>query len=265
MPPLITLTTDFGTADTYVAQMKGVIYARLPSARIVDITHQIEAQDVLGGAWALLETVRYFPVGTIHVAVVDPGVGTQRRILCAELAGHFFVLPDNGLLSLVLDRFAATRVHEVVNQTLWQSECSRTFHGRDIMAPVAAHLAQGTPITQVGPTIENVASIARFELPKPEIGPGRVRGVVVAVDRFGNAISNVTGDLVPSLIFGKNVAIEIDDRSWSATAVSTYADCPLGACAVLMGSQGYLEIAVAGGSAARELGLRKRSEFIIKF
>jgi S-adenosyl-L-methionine hydrolase (adenosine-forming) len=190
---LITLTTDFGTTDPYVGIMKGVIAGRAPDARVVDVTHGIPAQDVLAGALVLRHAAPYFPPGTVHVVVVDPGVGTARRALCVETAGAVLVGPDNGVLSLAAGG-AVRRIVHLTDRRFFLPDPSATFHGRDVFAPVAAALATGTAPAALG---TEVPDMIRLDVPAPSPGPRGIHGQVLYVDGFGNLVTNVPHDRLP--------------------------------------------------------------------
>src|SRR5258706_11301544 len=184
---LITLTTDFGQSDHFVGTMKGVILGIAPRARIVDITHEIAPYELNEAAFVIAQAWRYFPKGTIHVVVVDPGVGSSRRPILAEAGGQFFVAPDNGVLSMIFDA-APHKVRMISNPKLMRREISRTFHGRDVFAPAAAHLAKGVRPAAFGKLINDYV---RVWLSKPsECGPNKWRGTILKVDSFGNLITN---------------------------------------------------------------------------
>src|SRR5947209_903704 len=188
---IITLTTDFGLADPFIGIMKGVMLGIAPNAQLVDITHEIRSFDILEAAFIIDSTYRYFPDGTVHLIVVDPGVGSARRPLAAAAKGHTFVAPDNGVLSFVLrtDSTAQTpSAYWITNHSLFLNSVSQTFHGRDIFAPVAAHLARGTPIESVGPRI---VDFVKKTLPKPHFQGDRLVGTVLHLDKFGNIITNL--------------------------------------------------------------------------
>lgn len=249
--PVITLTTDFGLIDTYVAQMKGVILGINPSATVVDVTHGIPPQSILRGAMVVGEIVEAFPADTIHVVVVDPGVGGPRRIVAVEMAGQRFVAPDNGVLSLAASRHPMTRVVELTREDFWRTPTSRTFHGRDIMAPVAARWSLGHDVSDFG----EIRAPRLASLPeKPPRQEGReTTGTVRWVDAFGNLITNLGREHLP-------------DASWSDLIVETegtriagihhyYGEAAQGDLLALVGSSGLLEIAVANGSASERLGL----------
>src|SRR5579871_3348094 len=193
---LITLTTDFGTVDHFVGTMKGVILSIAAPAQIVDITHEIRAFDILDGAFAIAQAYRYFPKKSIHVVVVDPGVGSTRRPLLAQVDGHYFVAPDNGVLSLVFSRGQA-KVRHITNQRYFLKPLSQTFHGRDVFAPVAAHLAAGIPAARFGPAISDFLHLD-FNQPTRR-DKGAWTGCVLKTDRFGNMITNFHIDQFPDL------------------------------------------------------------------
>ena len=246
--PLITLLTDFGTRDAYVASMKGVILGLNPQAVLVDLTHGIPPQDVRAGALNLAAAAPYFPPGTIHLAVVDPGVGTSRRALAAHCQGQLWVGPDNGLFHLIFNRVSFSIV-SLENPRYFRPQVSTTFHGRDIFAPVAAHLSLGVDLSRFGPRLTDPVSL---DLPEPRFAPEAVSGEIIYVDRFGNLISNIpAADLMAWL----------GDRDLSITAgpvalrhlARTYSDVAPGEFLALVGSHGFLEIACAGDNAARRL------------
>ncbi len=249
---MITLTTDFGVSSPYVAAMKGVILAINPRATLVDITHAVPPQDIREAAVVLDEVADRFPAGTIHVAVVDPGVGTDRAILYARIGCQQFVAPDNGLLGPLMQRRPPTAIYHVTERRYWLEPVSATFHGRDIMAPVAAHLSLGLDPALLGPPATHPQSI---EWPAPLVSSHRIDGVVLRVDSFGNLITNITGDLL--------VGRPTDNRACVVCNIfetfgifQTYADQPAGTLIALVGSSGRLELAVVGANAADLLGIR---------
>ena len=256
MSILVTLTTDFGTRDSYVAQLKGAILSRAPGAVLVDVTHEIAPHDIAAAAVVLRDLPRAFPAGTIHLAVVDPGVGSARRLVAFEAGGQRFVGPDNGLWSAVSRKYPPARVHLIENRALWNSEVAPTFHGRDVMAPVVAHLVNGGDLADVGAVA--ATPVVDLEEPVQRIGPRRATGTIAAIDRFGNALTSIPVDRL--------------DREWGesrSTWVVTvgrmrieglhdcYADVAPGELVALISSQGDLEIAVCEGNAAEELGLTR--------
>ena len=249
-PTIITLTTDFGTRDAYVAQLKGVLLAGCPGATLIDLTHEIEAQDVSGGALFLAAAIPLFPEGTIHLAVVDPGVGSGRRAIALQAGGQTLVCPDNGLATLYLRERRLEVAHEIANQELLRAPISSTFHARDVFAPVAAHLACGGVLEELGPA---VAELVTLDVPSARMEGGVVRGEVQHVDRFGNAITTIRSS---DLVAMQRPIVHAAGRELGALR-RTYADAGLGEALALVGSADYVEIAVRDGSAARQLGLRR--------
>lgn len=248
---LITLTTDFGLRDWFVGTMKGVIAGIAPKARVVDITHELPAGDVLAGAFALASSARYFPKGTVHVAVVDPGVGSVRKAIAVQTADYFFVGPDNGVLALALARERVEAIRVLENKSFFLRPLSRTFHGRDVFAPVAAHLTCGTPIDKLGPAQKD---FERRFLPLPKFNKSEVEGEVIYIDRFGNAITNLASELEGGLhpasctVAGR--------RRFEVPVGDFYNAVPAGKAVAVFGSSGFLEIAVNQGSAQQVLGLK---------
>lgn len=249
-PPLLTLTTDFGLQDPFVGVMKGVILARCPGACIVDLTHGLPPGDVRAGAFALLTAHRFFPPGTVHVAVVDPGVGSGRPAVAARTPAAFFLGPDNGLLSWALSRVEPVEVRRLENARLWLQPVSATFHGRDVFAPVAAYLAGGGRFETVGPRVTNWV---RLPWPAPGKTSAGWRGEVVYVDRFGNAITNLPATALAGPMSGACVQLPARRR---VPLGAFYQAVPPGRSVAVPGSSGFVEIAINGGNAARALRLR---------
>lgn len=249
MTPVITITTDFGLQDGFVGIMKGVALGIQPCLQFVDITHDIKPGDIHAGAWVMANAYRYFPQGSVHLAVVDPGVGSQRRGIVITNGRHSVVCPDNGLITYLLDdRDPQWHAFEITNSELMLPVVSKTFHGRDVFAPVAAHLASGLPANDVGPKME-IANLVRFEKPAANGDTRKVCGCVVYIDRFGNLITNISGDLA-----SKASSCRIAAAATDVAMGATYADANRGEPIACTGSHGYLEIAVNGGSAANEFG-----------
>jgi S-adenosyl-L-methionine hydrolase (adenosine-forming) len=250
--PVIALLTDFGTRDHYAGTIKGVALGICPDVTLVDISHEIDAHDVLGGALELAASYRFFPPGTIFLVVVDPGVGSARRGIAAE-AGHYrFVAPDNGVLTAVLDEHAPKRVVELTERKYARPTVSRTFEGRDRFAPAAAWLARGIDLAALG---RAAGSIHRLDIPQATLGDGRIDGQVLRVDRFGNLITNIDRRSFETLAGGP-----LDIRVGShqvARVVTTYADAPPGEVCALFGSTDHLEVAANGANAAEALDLRR--------
>ena len=245
---LITLTTDFGLADGYVASMKGVILSISPSSRIVDISHDIEPQNIQQGAIVLGTAVDYFPPGTIHVAVVDPGVGTDRALLAVEAGGHIFITPDNGLLGIIFEKYPLPEVYKIANKDYFLPRVSRTFHGRDILAPVAAHIAEGISLKKIGPQIDEYD---RGGFPHPVAKVDSLSGQIVYRDRFGNLMTNISETDLQAFA---PESLEIRAGYTTINKLSSaYSDVEKGELLCLIGSAGYLEIALREGSAADKL------------
>ncbi len=250
--PVVTLLTDFGTSVPYAAMMKGVILGAAPGVNIIDLTHAVPAQQVLPAAVMLFDAYRYFPVGTIHLAVVDPGVGTSRAILAACADRHFFVAPDNGLLGPVLQAASAADVVCLQGAGRCSSGISSTFHGRDVMAPAVAALAAGEPLSSLG---EEFDDWQPMEIPRPGLEPGRITGEILYIDDFGNLVSNITArDLEAGSIDCAAASVYVDGNVVRGI-VRTYADTGPGGFCALLNSSGRLEVAVTNGSAARILGV----------
>ncbi|HEX7117147.1 MAG TPA: SAM-dependent chlorinase/fluorinase [Longimicrobiales bacterium] len=241
----ITLLTDFGTADGYVAAMKGVIAAITPDAVVDDATHDIPPGDIEAGALALSRYWRLYPAGTVHVAVVDPGVGGGRRAIAARVDGRLFVAPDNGLLTRVLAEAPADAAVSIEAPAFLRDEVSATFHGRDVFAPAAAHLARGVALDALGPAL---AEPVRLPQPEPLRGRGHIHGRVVHVDRFGNLITDVPGAWI-----GPDARVVVAGTDVGPMR-RTYADVTPGRPLALVGSTGMLEVSVRDGSAAEKLG-----------
>lgn len=257
MSPLITLTTDFGTRDPYVASMKGVIATICPAAQVVDLTHEIAPQSILEGALFAAAACPCFPKDTVHVLVVDPGVGAENpdgpvRLPIAVLAGgQCFVCPNNGLLTLVTRTYPFDEARAISNPRFMGDRISPTFHGRDVFAPAAARLAGGAPFADVGERLERLVELA---IPRPALSPkGGMTGEVIHIDRFGNAVTNIHASAV-----GAGPIREVQAASLIVRGpMKTYGDVDPGQPLALFGSSGYLEIAVNRGNAAAEFGMRR--------
>jgi hypothetical protein len=251
---IITLITDFGWQDEYVGLMKGVMLGIDPAARFIDLTHAIDPQDVAQAAFTVESSWRYFPEGTIHAVIVDPGVGTERAMLCLEFQRQVFLAPDNGVLSLLLDAEPRGNLRRLDNSDYWRCAVSRTFHGRDVLAPVAAHLSRGAKTGALGPAIDPARAVRRNDLKACLQANGEVCGRIIHIDRFGNLITNIDAGALRSRGSSWDVAF----GSGRIRGVSgTYADAESGAVLALIGSRGYLEIAVNSGSARDFFSARK--------
>lgn len=248
---LISLLTDFGTRDGYTGVMKGVILGLCPEATIIDLSHEIEPQDVVAASFLLAHHARFFPVGTIHVAVVDPGVGSDRAIVAAAARGQYFLAPDNGLLGFLLDE-PGSRFFRIDRPAYWLPKISGTFHGRDIFAPVAGHLAKGVHLPELG---QAVSSIQPGGIPACSEDNFGLLGRVVYVDRFGNLITNIPANRLP-----RNAGVKVHFGDAVLGGIGHhYAEKKAGEVLAIVGSFGYIEIAVNKGSAARRFpDYRKR-------
>ncbi|MCK4414521.1 MAG: SAM-dependent chlorinase/fluorinase [Candidatus Eisenbacteria sp.] len=246
---IITMVTDFGTRDAYVGAMKGVICTILPTARIVDITHEVRPQHLQQAAYMLEAGYRWFPPGTVHMVVVDPGVGTMRRPIAAYAGGHLFVAPDNGVLSAPLSADRPV-VHVISDVDFELPERSETFHGRDVFAPAAAHLASGISVERMGPELTDFTLL---DLPKPKLVGDAIEGEIVRVDRFGNAISNIPRIMLRRLGRGP-YEVFAGDRCCGILR-RRYQDVAAQEPVALIGGEGRVEIAVNIGNASAELGI----------
>jgi S-adenosylmethionine hydrolase len=251
--PLIALLSDFGTRDHYAGTMKGVMMGICPELSLVDITHDVTPHDVLEGALQLAAACRFFPVGTIFLAVVDPGVGSSRRGLAADTGDYRFVAPDNGLLTAVFRDMPPKKVVELTERRYARPTVSRTFEGRDRFAPAAAWLAKGVQLTALGRV---VTSHQQIDIPHADVTATTVRGIVLLVDRFGNLVTNIDRRAFESFARERAVAVTAGGHV-IAGVVATYADIRPGEVCALFGSTDHLEIAVNGGSAGAKLALAR--------
>ncbi|HNT76293.1 MAG TPA: SAM-dependent chlorinase/fluorinase [Anaerolineae bacterium] len=272
---LITLTTDFGLQDTYVGVMKGVIAGIAPGVPCIDLTHTIPAQDVQSAAYWLWTALPYFPPDSIHLAVVDPGVGTERRALAAQTAWGIVVGPDNGVFSYVWEAAPPRQIVALENPAYRLPAPSATFHGRDVFAPAAAHLARGIPLTEFGPPISDPV---KLPAPHLESDEQSLAGAVIAIDHFGNAITSIGrlvwngGLLRLDPAFGQGQALTLNPARMSVHVAGrdlglvrhTYADASAGAPLALIGSAGMLEIAVNRGHAVHELGVTLDTPVVLR-
>ena len=269
-PRIITLTTDFGTSDAYVGVMKGVILGINPNVQVVDITHAVPPQDIHEAAFLIHSACHYFPKGTIHTIVVDPGVGSERRAMVCQTCRAFFVCPDNGILTYLLQEIEnggeqPANVVAIQNPAYYLPEVSQTFHGRDIFAPVAAHLSLGVPLADIGPPVQN---LIRLPVPTLEVSDDSLTGEIIKIDGFGNAITNISESALSHLervstgetsIYEIRVgSVRLDRRN------RAYAESEVGEPLAIIGSFGMLEIAVNGGSAEKDLGLKRGDTVVIQ-
>jgi S-adenosylmethionine hydrolase len=262
--PIITLTTDYGTSDHLAGVLKGVILRILPTATIVDINHHVSPFDLLEGALSIASAYRYFPPRTVHLVVVDPGVGTERRPILASASSseqHFFVAPDNGVLSVVYEREPGIKVRHVTAEHYFLKPVSSTFHGRDVFAPVAAWLAKTFQTDAFG---EEVTDYVRFALPKPKSNGQTLKGVVLRIDAFGNLMTNLTADDVPpAMVEAGKIHLQVGNARVERLA-KTFAQAANGEPVAVMGSSGFLEVALNRGHAARTLGAHRGTEVTLE-
>lgn len=253
--PIITLLSDFGLKDPYVAEMKAVISTISPEARIIDISHSVDKFNIRMGAFVLASATRYFPKGTIHIAVVDPGVGTKRRGLLVETEHTIYIGPDNGVLMLAARREGISHAYAITNRSLMLSRVSSTFHGRDVFAPAAAHMANGTRASHVGPEVTDY-TVPKFA--SPSFKGGKLTGEVLHIDDFGNIITNITGrDLKKIRVkTGSHFSIKIGRKVTKAKFSKTYGDASKRTAITLIGSHDFLEMAINQDSAAKKFRVK---------
>jgi len=259
---MITLTTDFGVTEHYVGAMKGVIHNINPSVQMVDITNAVQSFDILDGAIAISQAYSYFPNGTVHLVVVDPGVGGPRRPILANVGEHLFVAPDNGVLSLVYEREERVLVRHITSEHYFRQPISNTFHGRDIFAPVAAWLTKVVDTDKFG---DEITDFVRFLAPKPKaVAPNAWKGVVLKADKFGNLITNITPKDIPQLFDVSSPAFKITVGKAEVTKLrSSYGEGAQGEVFALLGSTGFLEISANKGPASRLAGADKGTEVAV--
>lgn len=276
--PIVTLTTDFGPASRYVGAMKGVIYSINPRARVIDFCHAVPPQDVLNGARTLADAVRWFPPGVIHLAVIDPGVGGDRQAVCASLPGGHVVCPNNGLLTFLVTEGMRLRLHALQAPAYRLSPVSATFHGRDIMAPAAAHLSRGVKPASLGPPATEPVLLdpqaATHATPQPhaaagcgrgpQAAPFRVEGRVVEVDSFGNLITSIGGDVLAGIRPGAPFIVACKGHRVSGL-IRTYSDRPPMTLVALIGSGGLLELAIVNGNASATLGAGRGARVTVEW
>jgi S-adenosylmethionine hydrolase len=256
MGRIVTLITDFGLADEYVGVMKGVILARAPEARIVDISHAVPRHDILRAALFLQSAYSFFPKGSVHLIVVDPGVGTNRRLVLLKADGHLFLAPDNGIFSLLLEADCFEAAYEIQCEQYYLVPVSRTFHGRDILAPVAAHLVGGLEPAEVGPAVLR-SSLSNLKVARVIVNQRRnmITGQVVAQDHFGNLLTNITEENIRNIQADKDIPPVVTIKNKTITGiVLSYAHRDYGELLAVIGSRGFLEISVNRGNAAASLG-----------
>ncbi|MGH2934004.1 MAG: SAM hydrolase/SAM-dependent halogenase family protein [Gaiellaceae bacterium] len=261
----VTFLTDFGLEDDFVGTCHGVIKRIAPDTQIIDITHGIRPGRILQGALVLANTLPYMPAG-VHLAVVDPGVGGSRRPLALrDGEGRLYVGPDNGLLLPAAERFGGVaEAHELANPAYALARVSRTFHGRDLFSPAAAHLSLGVPLSELGPPID-LEELVRLDVPEPEIGASSIRASVLAVDRFCNAALNLTREQLDEagIVPGMRVEVAVNDRQYFAVAARTFGDARVGDLILYEDSYRNVAVAVSRGSAAELLGIEEGSDLLI--
>jgi S-adenosylmethionine hydrolase len=260
-PALITLTTDFGVSSPYVAIMKGVMLSINPAVNIVDITHAVPPQDVAQGAIVLAEATRWFPPRTLHVAVVDPGVGGQRQMVYAEFGEQAVLGPDNGLFTRLAQRVAPSTIIALEQRAHWLPAVSKTFHGRDILAPVAAKLSLGLDPNQLGPRLESLILLPQSEV----IVSGRkITGRVDSIDSFGNLVTDITDAQLADVPRGESTTVTCDEHE-TLGIFSTYSDQPVMTLIALVGSSGRLELAIVNENASMMLGVRVGTPVVVSW
>ena len=259
--PLIALTTDFGRDSPYVGAMKGVIFGLAPMARVVDFTHGVAPQNIAEGAWVLDDGVDAFPDDTIHVVVVDPGVGTSRRLVYARLGTQQFLAPDNGVLSRLARRWPVSTIRLLAEPRWWRPQVSNTFHGRDILAPVAARLSLGLEPVLLGPPLKRLVEL---DWPEVIVVPGMIQGAVRTVDSFGNLVTDIPADKLRDAPQDDSVRIECDEHETQGI-FRTYGEQPPMTLLALIGSSGFLEIAIVGDSAAMMLGVQPGAKVTVRW
>ncbi len=262
-PPVVTLFTDFGHQDPFVGIMKGVILSVCPTAVVVDLCHETAAYDILGGSFLLLSAVRFFPARTIHVAVVDPGVGSPRRPILAQIDDQFFVAPDNGLLSYPLASGTVQAVRVITAREYLLPQRSATFHGRDVFAPVAGHLARGVPPERFGPEITDPV---RLPIPRPRRDSSdRLVGEIVWIDHFGNCITNIPGEALEAFAGGQTRRLRaILDGRELGPVVRFFAEVTPGGGGAVIGSTGHLELFINRGHLARKWGVGTGASVVLE-
>lgn len=262
---MLVLLTDWGTEDFYVGAVKGVAYSIYPELNVIDISHDIEAFEVLEGAFTLISAAREFPTGTTFAGIVDPGVGTERRPIAMETeCSRFFIMPDNGMISVIEQEFGVEAVYHIENEDFMRpGEISHTFHGRDIFVPTGAHIAAGRPIEEVGPEITDYETM---DIDPPEYDDGKMEGQVLNVDVYGNLHTNIDRDFFEQmdLELGDEVVVRIDDVEETAEFALTYGDVPEGETLIFVASNNFIEIAVNLRDASERFEAETLSEVVIE-
>ena len=255
MARIITLTSDFGTQDHYVSAMKAVMLGIAPNVRFIDVSHHIPPQDIMAGAWVIRNSAFLFPPESVHLVVVDPGVGTDRLPIVLKVEDQYFVGPDNGIFSLLYSHFEC-KAYKLNKPKYWRSARSRTFHGRDIFAPVAAHLAAGVPVEKLG---EPITDLISYHWAVPIGDKDGIQGWVIHIDRFGNLITNISEELLEETAGRRKVRVYVGNTIIDHM-VNTFGDVEPGEPAAFLGSSGMLEVGINKGNAAQMLGVDKGAQ-----
>ncbi len=264
---IVTMLSDFGIKDQYVASMRGVILGINPNLRVVDITHQIPKYNIRNASFVLAQSATYFPRGTVHMAIVDPGVGTKRLPIIVKTKNYHFVGPDNGLLAAAAESDKVVSIHKIENRKYMRQVVTSTFHGRDLFAPVAAHLASGVKIQKFGSRLED---FMRIEQMAPVYEDSRVRGEVTAIDSFGNVVTNIPGNEIAKKIKqGERILVKFARSELNVPFLQTYGDVRDGEILAIVGSSTFLEFGINRGNFAEkfhdvEMGMRVEIEFLGK-
>jgi hypothetical protein len=255
MGNVITLTTDFGTQDHYVSAMKAVMLGIAPDARFIDVSHDIPAQDIMAGAWVVRNAAFLFPPNSVHLVVIDPGVGTERHPIAIKIKDQYFVGPDNGIFSLLYDEFEFEAI-KLNKPEFWRGDRSRTFHGRDIFAPIAAHLSSGISLDKLGDPIKDLVS---YHWAVPIGDKDGLQGWVIHIDRFGNLITNISEELLEDTVGRRKVRIYVGNTMIDHL-VNTFGDVEPGEPVAFIGSSGMLEVGINKGNAAKMLSVDKGAQ-----
>lgn len=252
---IITLTTDFGLRDYYVGALKGAILSIVPDVRLIDISHDIPPQDIMAGSWVVQNITHLYPPHTVHLVVVDPGVGTDRKPVALKIDGHYFVGPDNGIFSLLTENQNFEAVH-LTNPEFWRQHPSNTFHGRDIFAPVAAHLSSGINLNRLGEPLDELKT---YRWASPIADKDGLQGWVIHIDTFGNLITNLSSSIINKVIGKRKVKIYVGNTILTEM-VHTYGSVVEGEPAAYIGSSGMLEVAINKGNAKEMLSVKKGAQ-----
>lgn len=255
MPKIITLTTDFGLQDYYVSSMKAVILGIAPDVRMVDISHEIPSQDIMAGSWVIKNSAMLFPPETVHVVVVDPGVGTDREAIALQVGDQYFIGPDNGIFSILTEQ-KEYRAVKLTNRNYWGEKNSSTFHGRDIFAPVAAHLSKGIALEELG---EPISKLVTYRWAQPIADKDGLQGWIIHIDKFGNLITNLSAELIGEVIGNRKIKIYVGNTILDEI-VTTFGSVLEGEPVAFIGSSGMLEIGINKGNAKEMLGVQKGAQ-----